>query len=218
MASFSKEIYAKYKKFDYDGVINNYEWLTKTITSKFDGVQPPKVVLSFHMGDISCSCESIDEFKEHAYGQAIDVFQYNLAYYQQTGNNRKGIAHVFLSANGKKQVTINCDNKQVLIKICTALENSLSTPEEKQPILLQQTVNHIDQSTNISIRGNNTIQDSNIGAGNQLQKEEHSEKDSFWKPIWQTIVANWIWFLLGLGVAALLTYFGFHNTDWTSLF
>lgn len=217
VARFSKEIYAKYKQFDYDGVINNYEWITNTLTSLFEGVQAPEVELSFHMGDISCGCKSIDEFKEHAFGQAIDIFVYEITYYQEVDNKRRIIAWIFLSASDKKQVSISCDDKQTLITICTALEKSLSSEIEMQPVILQQTVNHIDQSTNFSFGDNNTIQNSNIGEGNQLHNEEHSGKDSFWKPIWQTIVANWIWFLLGLGVAALLAYFGF-NTDWTSLF
>ena len=218
MASFSKEIYAKYKKFDYDGVIKNFDWITTMIKELFDDIIEPYVQIAFTMGDIDCSCNSINEFKEHAYGQNISVYTYNVSFYQNTNDEKIRTAFMILSDYKEKQIKVCCDDKQTLIKICTALENSLSAQEEKQPILLQQTVNRIDQSTNISIGDNNTIQDSNIGAGNQLQKEEHSEKDSFWNPIWQTLVANWMWFLLGLGVAALLTYFGFNNTDWMNVF
>ncbi len=217
MVEFSKEVCAKYKAFDYDGVIKNYEWIKNTTAVLFTGVVDPTVRIAFKMGDISCSCDSIYEFKEHAYGQNIEVCSYVLSLYRRDNDEKKWLARIIFSCLRENEITIDCNDKQTLITICTALENSLSAPEEKQPILLQQTVNHIDQSTNISIGANNTIQDSNIGVGNQLNKEEHSEKSSFWKPIWQTIVANGIWLLLGLEVVALLTYFGF-NTDWTSIF
>ncbi len=82
MAEFKKIVYAKYKAIDYDGTIKNYEWINNTIAVLFQEGIETSVRIEFKMGDISCVCDSIDEFKQHAYGQNIEVSSYVLFLYQ----------------------------------------------------------------------------------------------------------------------------------------
>lgn len=86
MARFSKAIHLKYPTLDYDGVIQNYKWIQETVFSLFENLATPEVQISFKMGDISCTCFSIEEFSEHAYGQKIDVHSYDTSF-----NSKKGI-------------------------------------------------------------------------------------------------------------------------------
>ena len=69
----------------------------------------------------------------------------------------------------------------------------------------------------INVDGNLTMVGSSIGANNKsinigktsLQHETTQKtKDNFWKGVWQQIVANWIWYFMGLLCATILTYFG----------
>lgn len=75
-----------------------------------------------------------------------------------------------------------------------------------------------DESTHVTIGDNNTIENTNIGANNTLNAHKPAQKESFWKPIWQTITANWIWFAFGLLLIAALAGTGITNTNWMEIF
>ena len=83
MVTFSKKIPVKYQELDYSGVIQNYHWIQNSLLSEFKDVEIPNIEISFKMGDISCSCVSIEEFSTHAYEQSIDVYMYNMHFYKK---------------------------------------------------------------------------------------------------------------------------------------
>ena len=65
----------------------------------------------------------------------------------------------------------------------------------------------------INVDGNLTMVGSSIGANNKSTSIgktilQQKTKDNFWKGVWQQIVANWIWYFMGLLCATILTYFG----------
>lgn len=216
MARFSKDIPLKYPTLDYDGVIQNYKWIQETVFSLFENLATPEVQISFKMGDISCTCFSIEEFSENAYGQKIDVHSYDISFNSKKGH--KIIAYFILSSI-KEDATLYCDRKDSLIKIATALEESFKIKDTSTPPVFQEIHNYVhDESTHVTIGDNNTIETANIGANNTLNADKPSPKESFWKPIWQTITANWIWFAFGLLLIAVLASTGITNTNWMEIF
>lgn len=218
MASFSKELPLKYKNLDYQGVINNYEWMLKTISSIFANIEKPTFDISFNLGNISCSYDSIEEFSNHAYGQIIHVFLYELSFYQQKDENTHAqIAHIFINASCET-FTVHCDSKKVLIDICTAFEKSMN-PNPSPPESQTQINNYIhNESTHVTIGDNNNIQNTNIGKNNTVHTENPTPKKSFWKSVLQNITANGLWVALGVILLALLTYLGVTNREWMNLF
>lgn len=219
MTSFSKELPLKYQVLDYEGVIENYNWIKNIILLQFANIEKIKCRISFLMGDISCSCETIEEFSKHAYGQAIDVYTYTLSFDQ---NNSKGISSsqvAYIITNcSNKTLTVCCHKKENLIKICTALEDSMKSKQSNALIQLQ-TNNYIhDESTHVTMGNHSTIQGVNIGKNNVMKTNASAPKESFWKSILQTLTANWMWFLLGLILAAILGYLGISNSDWMNIF
>lgn len=215
MASFSKKLPLKYKELDYDSAIGNYNWLQDTIASKFDNIEKPECNIAFQMGDISCSCKSIEEFSKIAYGQIINVYSYDLSFIQiNHENNRVQIAYVIIS-DYLTELTVFCDSKENLIKICTALENSMKPESSISNTLFQaEKIQYIhDESTHVTMGDHSTIRGANIGKNNMIKTEAPAPKESFWKPVLQMITANWLWFVLGLTLIVALG-----NTDWMNIF
>lgn len=218
MVTFSKKIPVKYQELDYSGVIQNYHWIQNSLLSEFKDVEIPNIEISFKMGDISCSCESIEEFSTHAYEQSIDVYMYNMHFYKKNNNDsHTKIASIILSFSNKV-FNISCDSKEILIKICTALENSMK--QDVSNVLLQnKDIKYIhDESIHVEIGDNNTIQSANVGKNNSIKTESLTPKESFWSHVFQTLVANWLWFIFGLALIVLTGYFGLKNLDWMNVF
>lgn len=218
MASFSKELPLKYQELDYDGVIGNYNWIKDAITSKFENVERIECTTVFKIGDISCSCESIEEFSEYAYGQSINVYSYDLVFYQNNSDNSHSrITHIIIK-NSNKILIAYCDSMEILIKVCTALEDSMKS-KQSDALIQSQINNYIhDESTHVTMGNHSTIQGVNIGKNNVMKTNASAPKESFWKSILQTITANWMWFLLGLILAVILGYLGISNSDWMNIF
>lgn len=218
MASFSKELPLKYQELDYTGVIGNYNWIKDILSSLFENIEKPDCEISFRMGDISCSCQSIEEFLEHAYGQNINVYVYDLVFYQNSSdNNCNRLTHIIITCSDKT-LTVYCDSKEKLIKICTALEDSMK-PETSNVLLQAEKIQYIhDESTHVTMGDHSTIQSANIGKNNMIKTEAPTPEESFWKPVLQTLAANWVWFTLGLILIVALGYLGIKNTDWMNVF
>lgn len=211
MASFSKEIVAKTQTLDYSGVLENISWIIDSVKSIYGDKIEIEVEINFDIGDIKCKCITIDEFKQHAYGQKIDVFSFNICTYQLVNNKRQQITHIIIKPYSEVSLIVNCDAKEILISIATALENSSNKETTQQPTLQQFNTIH-DESVNI-IGNGNKFENSVVGKHNNV--EATSKKEPFWKPIVQMLISNWLWFLIG---ALLLLYVGTQEIDWTSIF
>ncbi|WP_313524681.1 hypothetical protein [Anaerotignum sp.] len=210
MAKFSKKIPAKYQQLDYSGVLDNYNWIKESIEPSFEEQLEFAVEISFNIGDIACTCNTIDEFKEYAYGQAIDTYSFNIRVTRLLTDASERIAYIIINPYSKIELVINCDKKDSLINVSTALENNAKQTIPLHPVVQQ--VNIHDESITITGDGNK-FENSAIGKQNKI--ETKPAKDSFWKPIFQALISNWIWFLIG---AMLLIYLGTNVIDWTSIF
>lgn len=218
MASFSKKLPLKYQGLDYSGVIRNYNWIKDTVTSKFENIEKIECKIAFRIGDISCTCESIEEFSQHAYGQKIDIYMYNLNFYQSISKNNSVSLVMFIIDSLQKILTVCCDSMEILIKICTVLEDSMK-PEISNVLLQAEKIQYIhDESTHVTMGDRGTIQSANIGKNNMIKTKTPTSEESFWKSVLQTLIANWVWFALGLILIVALGYLGIKNTDWMNVF
>lgn len=207
MATFSQEISAKYHTLDYDGVIKSYDWIKEIMFSLYDDLTEPDTDISFQLGKISCNCKTIKEFKEHAYGVEIKVYSYTLYFFKKFPLNGK--EHFAAININEKQISIYCYNKEVLIDICTALENSLKF-QESEPTGKQQInhYTHYDESIHLTVGDNNILQEISIGKNNSIEKDVSALKQNFWQSVLQSLTANFIWYVLGVAAAGLLGYYG----------
>lgn len=92
-------------------------------------------------------------------------------------------------------------------------------PEISNVLLQAENIQYIhDESTHVTMGDRGTIQSANIGKNNMIKTETPTPKESFWKPVLQTLAANWVWFILGIILIVALGYLGIKNTDWMNVF
>ncbi len=199
VASFSQQIEGKYGTKSYQDTKNTYDWIMKSLNrGEFQDLKVETYFL-FDMSEITCSCESIEEFVEHAYGQS----NYHLIS-MRFCIEAKEIPLWFISVDNRSKLHISTDTKSLLEKMVDLLRNtSLDEAENDSPISVTY-IEHQDNS--VTVNG-----DSNIIANNHstiLDKQEKpTSKISGWlKGICQGILANWIWYILGLVVCTLLAW------------
>lgn len=199
MASFSKDIELKYGVSTYEETKRTYEWIEKS-AKKWGGSNATiSIEFQFHLGDIMCTAEGIQEFCEITYG----VVGYHLISFR--GNISVGDKRIFLNYLGGK-FSVNTNNKVDLEHFFNVLETTKL--EEEMPITyIGSQINIENQNNGTIVQGdNNTVvsQSSNVNI-NTDKKESKFKK---WiTAILQNIVSNWIWYLLTACATVIITYF-----------
>ena len=151
----------KYGNKTYQETKNTYDWLTKAICKGgFSDISIDSLFL-FQVADIACSCESITEFVENAYGQA--KFKFTLLHlYAKSGKDKI----VSVSVDNIKGVTVSADSKVMLERIVNLIENtSLDETEINDPISVTYVETQINNG-GVIING-----DGNIVANNHSRVE-----------------------------------------------
>ena len=204
MASFTKGIRNVYNADTYQGTKNTYDWIVKAIyKGKFQELEI-KTKFLFHISDIMCSCQGIEEFVENAYGQAnYDLVSMDMSVYSED----KTTAYIIVNSFGG--VKISTDSKVMLEHIVNLLENtSLDETEMNDPISVTYVETQINNN-GVIVRG-----DGNIVASDhseiELEKGKTKEESSirkFWTGILQNVTSNFVWYLLTLVAGALCAYF-----------
>ena len=112
---------------------------------------------------------------------------------------------------------ISSSDKDLLIKASEAYDLEISRLQQsntKEKVVIEHhehNITNIDQSNQININGD--IQNSAIGNGNTVSLMTNNinefKSGSFWKGIWQKIVANALWWGIGfiVVVTGIATYF-----------
>ena len=213
MTRFSKDISVRFKNLDYEGTIGNYTWVKESMESIYDSHLNLVTKFSFRVGDIYCTCNSIEEFMENAYGQDIAVFSFEMTY---KNLNESGLQVYFLRQSfDKDKLHVSCEDKKTLIKICTLLEKNRTNFTDNN--LVQNITNNInDHSTYISIGDNNTIHHSDILTNSQVTNDKTTKGKAFWTPIAQSIFSRIIWIIIIFIIVVVFAYIGI-KVDWTSL-
>ena len=165
----------------------------------------------FKNGEIRCSTTAREEFLQEIFGttdfQLIDMRVFFIDSKSSTALYIKYFCGFGISSS----------DKDLLIKASEAYDLEISRLQQrntKEKVViehLEHNITNIDQSNQININGD--IQNSAIGNGNTASLTTNnineSKSGSFWKGIWQKIVANALWWGVGFIVVAtgIATYF-----------
>ena len=171
-----------------------------------------KAKFQYDIGDITCTSDTLEEFKAESVGQQTDLVNMTLHIY----DGDKSLYYISISKRYKsspKNVYISSKSRQVLSKLLDCIEQAkekYSSHGSEQQIIEQHI--HGDQ---ISITGSQ-ISGSNIGGRqNTINAKDDKKEKTTLKAIVETIVANItsnaIWWGIGVAVAAVLAYLGVNN-------
>ena len=211
MTTFSKNIKAKYQKFNYEDICKDYEWISSIAKKNFSEINELTFSINFKIDDMGYRCNSIEEFKNHAYGHQIIVSDYIICIYSKNTKSYEPTIMVIFVDTTEKQISISSEVKDDFIQFCSALEKDLAEAVSQQSTEKNIVTNNLQVENMTIIGDNNTIKDSNIGNKTITSKDD---KESFWKPVFQSIASKAIWISL---VAWLLLILGF-KIPWEALF
>jgi len=165
----------------------------------------------FKNGEIRCSTTAREEFLQEIFGttdfQLIDMRVFFIDSKSSTALYIKYFCGFGISSS----------DKDLLIKASEAYDLEISRLQQrntKEKVVIEHhehNITNIDQSNQININGD--VQNSAIGNSNTVSSTTNniseSKSGSFWKGIWQKIVANALWWGIGFIVVAtgIATYF-----------
>lgn len=204
MADFAQRIDNKYGTATYQDTKNTYDWIMKAIEKmNFYSV---KTSFGFYMGDISCFCNSIEEFIAYAYGQA----NYSFIAMNFTVESEESLS---ISVDYDTQIRISAKSKNLLERTATSLKNTALNEFEINDSISVTYVNQ--QHVETLVGGNNNIvanDNSSVVAGNNNsigQSNKESLIKQWFSAIGQNLISNGIWYVLcivgGIVIARLAT-------------
>lgn len=231
--SIGQEIKTSIENLDYNAVCRLTQYVKDSFAS-IDANESMKFHIQFNMGEIQIVLDDFDEFCRTAYGQEIDVVSVCVSNYP---HRIYVYMHKFNSdIQQKTSIRISCEDVSTLVNMCKGIESRLvangellriqKRPKEKTAIIAQAKVSNtqIPQSTQsnitINVGGDFNMSGSAIGSNNKAENEDvitttveknkdvKQEETSFWKGVWQQVVANGVWWILGVIGASILAYLG----------
>ena len=182
MADFNISIDNKYTTDTYENTKLTYQWIYNAMTEARIVNVKIKEEFMFDIGKLSCNCNSMQEFTDYAYGQdsftliEMKVYQIN----PWTGK------YLFISVDDE-DVRISTNNKTDLEKIVGILKRE-KISEEK----------HIDNYYSISANNININHGNNNTINTTYQNCGESKLKQWFVAIIQNLLANWIWYVLGV--------------------
>jgi len=165
----------------------------------------------FKNGKIRCSTTAREEFLQEIFG-TTDFQLMDMRVFFIDSKSSTDLYIKYFCGFG-----ISSSDKDLLIKASEAYDLEISRLQQrntKEKVVIEHhehNITNIDQSNQININGD--IQNSAIGNGNTASLTTNnineSKSSSFWKGIWQKIVANALWWGIGFIVVAtgIATYF-----------
>lgn len=209
---YSQDIKIDIEEFNFETVREIYTWIICCV-EKQQLEETPQFNIRYKIGKISCTTDNYEEFIRDAYGIPIKISSFSLSYYKTGISFSVNRCYIDKKSDNKSiEITIYSTDRHVISQIVPSLEQIIKSNKSKK-------TNNTEQlpEIKIDVAGNLTMVGSSIGANNKsinigktsLQHETTQKtKDNFWKGVWQQIVANWIWYFMGLLCATILTYFG----------
>lgn len=209
---YSQDIKIDIEEFNFETVREIYTWIICCV-EKQQLEETPQFNIRYKIGKISCTTDNYEEFIRDAYGIPIKISSFSLSYYKTGISFSVNRCYIDEKSDNKSiEITIYSTDRHVISQIVPSLEQIIKSNKSKK-------TNNTEQlpEIKIDVAGNLTMVGSSIGANNKsinigktsLQHETTQKtKDNFWKGVWQQIVANWIWYFMGLLCATILTYFG----------
>ena len=165
----------------------------------------------FKNGEISCSTDDREEFLQEIFGTTdFDLTSMTVFFIDLESSVN---VHVIYFCG----LRISSSDKDLVIKASEAYDLEISRLQQrntKEKVVIEHhehNITNIDQANQININGD--IQNSAIGNGNTVSLTTNNinefKSGSFWKGIWQKIVANALWWGIGfiVVVTGIATYF-----------
>ena len=234
--SITQEIKTTIKHLDYSSVCKLSQFVFDAF-KKIDTNERLKFDAHFQMGEISIKLDNYNEFCESVYGQDIKVISLWLSNYKHkvyinidpyTFDNGTIDTLVLLR--------VSCEDVPTLVKMVTGIESQLANEgllkrikrkTNELPVLSDIVGISNNESTVpvapqviVKVGGDLNMNGSAIGYNNEVENQGNvtstvlkdgnnvPDKSNFWEGVLQQITANWIWWLLCIAGAALVSYIG----------
>ena len=194
LASFSQTIECKYGIKSYQSAKNTYDWMLKSIYKMKKAPENVSSEFDFRIGDISCSCRTIEEFIENAYG--AHMFSLSTMHILALDIN------IYLCADSRNVVIVSANSKRDLEEMVGLLDSTdLGTEEINDPI----SVIYIERQDNsVTVNGDRNVVANNHSIMADKQEKKESKTSNWIQGICQGILANLMWWILGVVAVALL--------------
>lgn len=230
--SIRKKIDTSIEALDYNTICRLVQYIRESFSS-VDSTESLEFNIQFDMGDITITKDDFNEFCKIAYGQEIDVTNISLSnYHHHTYVHIHPYNH---QIEHLASISISCEDIPTLTKMVSGIECRLAANGELLRIKKQRqakttpttTANiphtQMPQSTQsnitINVGGDFNMSGSAIGDNNEVENKGNvtttkkieakaDGKSSFWEGVWQQVVANGVWWILGVIGASILAYLG----------
>ena len=206
-----------------DDIKKSYHFVVAAMQTISESIVVKSQEFQLRIGEVIAVIDNYEEFISSAYGQSVKLVIVNLRF-ERDGNDYASVLIKPKWSNKEKNITICSSSMLIIDEIGSAFSKYKQTNEEP----LRTNFTNIIQSDHyqgdhIEIKENANIVGSNIGgfqnqvihnSDNPITNESPSdsaknEKVSFLKSIWANIVSNWVWWMIGTIVTAVLLKWGF---------
>ena len=231
---YEREIKTSINYLDYNTACRLIRYVDECFAS-IGASEPTKLYIQFYKEDIKVTADNLKDFEREAYRQKINVI--NISIKNNLDKIKVYICYFNLPQKQKFiQFNISSENTTTLTDMMIGIERRLADnnellriqkrPKGKTAIIAQAKVpnTQIPQSTQsnitINVGGDFNMSGSAIGRNNKAEnegvitttveknKDVKQEETSFWEGVWQQVVANGIWWILGVIGASILAYLG----------
>lgn len=205
---YSQDIKIDIEEFDFEAVQEIYTWIT-CCAEQQQLEEAPQFNIRYEIGKISCITDNYEEFIRDTYGIPIKISGFSLSYYKIGISFYVNRCYIDEKSDTKHiLITIYSTDRHIISQIVPSLEQIIKSNKSKE-------TNNTEQlpEIKINIGGDLTMVGSSIGANNKSTSIgktilQQKTEDNFWTGVKQQLVANWIWYVIGLLCASTLTYFG----------
>lgn len=200
MASYSVDLKHKYETKTYQETKNTYEWIFKAFAKANIDTSNIRENFSFNIGKVHCNTENFEEFVENAYG--CDNFDFG-SFYIYVFEGTEVVLSVYCSVD---KLSISSKSKVMIETVVNSLEStSLDETEVNDPISIEINAPIIVGDKNVV--GNNITGNNNkINSETNVAEKKPSKIKAWLESLAQNLLANWLWYLIGVGVSALVAY------------
>lgn len=235
--SIGQEIKTSIENLDYNAVCRLTQYVKDSFAS-IDANESMEFRIQFNMGEIQLILDNFDEFCRTAYGQEIDVVSVCVSNYSHRiyvcmhkfNSDIQKKTSLRISCEDVSTLVNMCKGiESRLVANGELLRIQKQQRAKATPIAEASTVNvpiaHTPQYPQSNITIINVGRDCNmsgsaIGSNNKAEnegvittaveknKDVKQEKTSFWEGVWQQVVANGVWWILGVIGVSILAYLG----------
>lgn len=205
---YSQDIKIDIEEFNFEAVQEIYTWIT-CCAEQQQLEEAPQFNIRYEIGKISCTTDNYEEFIRETYGVPLNIFDFSVRYH------KLGISFFvhrnYIDEKSLKkciEITISTNDRNMISQIVPSLEQIIKSDMSKK-------TNNTEQLPEIKINvgGDLTMIGSSIGANNKSTSTgktilPQKTEDNFWTGVKQQLVANWIWYVIGLLCASALTCLG----------